>query len=120
MSNTFLNQRLKQKSKNRNKMDELEALRQRRLAELQQQAAEEEQIQQQMTQIETLVKSKMTRDAISRYTTLRSAHPEKATQALLVLAQLIQNKQIVNIDDEHFRLLLSKINPEREMKITRK
>ncbi|MFA5141808.1 MAG: DNA-binding protein [Candidatus Woesearchaeota archaeon] len=102
-------------------MDELEALRQRRMSELQQQAAEEEQIQQQITQIEALVKSKMTKEAVSRYSTLRSVHPDKATQALLVLAQLIQAKQVTTIDDEHFKLLLSKINPEkREMTITRK
>jgi|GEM_PF-3123439 DNA-binding TFAR19-related protein (PDSD5 family) len=102
-------------------MDELEALRQRRRSELQQQAAEEEQIQQQITQIEALVKSKMTKEAVSRYSTLRSVHPDKATQALLVLAQLIQAKQVTTIDDEHFKLLLSKINPEkREMTITRK
>ncbi len=98
-------------------MDELEQLRQQRL----QQAAEEQQALQQVQQVETLVKSKMTKDAVSRYATLKSAHPDKAMQVLLVLAQLIQSKQAMVIDDQHLKMLLTKINPEkREFKITRK
>ncbi len=102
-------------------MDGLEQLRQSRLLELQQETIEEQQAQQQISQLEALVKSKMTKEAISRYATLKSAHPEKAMQTLLVLAQLIQAKQVTIIDDMHLRMLLTKINPEkRDFKITRK
>lgn len=105
----------------KNKMDGLEQLRQSRLLELQQETAEEQQAQQQIAQLEALVKSKMTKEAVSRYAALKSMHPEKAMQALLVLAQLIQAKQAAVIDDIHLKMLLAKINPEKkEFTITRK
>ena len=102
-------------------MDELEQLRQKRMAELQQQTAAQQQAMQQVNEIETLVKTRMTKDAVSRYATLKSAHPEKAIQTLGILAQLIQSKQVTYIDDQHLKMLLTKINPKpREIKITRK
>jgi DNA-binding TFAR19-related protein (PDSD5 family) len=106
-------------------MDELEALRQQRLEglqrQMQQQSEEDAEAQQQISQLESVVKSKMTKDAIARYSTLKSAHPEKAIQTLVLLAQLIEAKQVDIIDDQHLKMLLVKINPEkREFKITRK
>ncbi|MBS3112776.1 hypothetical protein J4418_01720 [Candidatus Woesearchaeota archaeon] len=106
-------------------MDELEQLRQQRITQLQAQsqneAAEEQQALQQIQQIEFAVKSKMTRDAVSRYSILKSAHPEKAIQTLMVLAQAIQTKQVNFIEDDYLKELLSKINSEKkDFKITRK
>jgi DNA-binding TFAR19-related protein (PDSD5 family) len=102
-------------------MNELEALRQQRMQQMQQQAQEQAQVEQQVAQAEALVKQRMTKAAIERYSTLKSAHPEKAVQVLVVLAQMIQSGQVGVVDDKHLKLLLTKMQPEKkEFKITRK
>ena len=78
--------------------------------------------QQQVAQLENLVKGHLSNDAISRYGNLKSAHPEKAMQALVVLSQMIQSGQISDrIDDEMLKNILIRMQPEkREFKIRRK
>ena len=65
-------------------MDELEALRNKRLEELQaqqnQQVNEQMQLAQQIDSLENLVKPKLTREALQRYGNLKSAHPEKRSE----------------------------------------
>lgn len=111
-------------------MTNLEELKRRRMEELQQQALSQQtdmlkeqiQLQKQVAMLETIVKQKMTKEAISRYGNLKAAHPEKAIQIIAVLAQAIQQGQInEQITDEKFKSLLKQLEPEKkEFKITKK
>lgn len=78
------------------------------------------QLQKQVESLEALVKKHLDKNALMRYGNLKSAHPEKAMQALVVLAQLIQNKQITRVlTDEEFKALLMQMTEEkRETKIS--
>jgi len=109
-------------------MDELEELKKRRLRELQQkqqeelqqQALEEAQLQQQIEQLESIVKQVFTKDALQRYGNLKSAHPEKAIQLLVLLGQAIQQGQIKSINDAQLKELLKRLSPKKEIRIQRK
>ena len=83
---------------------------------------EQKKIQQKILEIESTAKKYMTQDAISRYGALKSAHPEKALQAIALIAQLgSQNKITEKINDQQFKQLLMKLEPEkRQTKIIRK
>jgi len=102
------------------KMDdqELEALRNQKIAELQNSAAEvsqeEAQLQQQIEQLEAMVKHKMTKEALQRYGNLKTAHPEKAIQVLVVLGQLVQQGKLEQINDESLKEILLKLTPEKK------
>ena len=77
------------------KVAELNEIRKRKLEELmqlqqeklQQQAQEQTQIQQQIEQMENTVKQFLTKEALTRYGNLKTAHQEKALQLLVVLFQ---------------------------------
>ena len=109
-------------------MSDLEDIRKRKLAALQKQMQQQaspdmqEQLQlvQQIEALEGVVKQVLTRDAWARYANIKAADPERAIQILALLGQLIQSGRVKEIDDERFKLLLSKITPEkRETKIRR-
>ena len=105
--------------------DELEELKKRRLEQLRQQQnehfQEESNLQQQIQQLEAIVKQYFTKEALERYGNIKAAHPDKAVQVLAVLGQLIQSGRIDIVDDNIFREILTKITPKkREIKITRK
>ena len=53
---------------------------------LQNQSNEQAQMQQQIAQIEEVVKRVLTKEALARYGNLKTAHQEKAVQLLLVLS----------------------------------
>ncbi len=82
---------------------------------------EEMQLQQQVQQLEMLVKQRLTKQALERFGNIKSAHPEKAIQLLAVLGQAIQSGQINDqIDDEQLKEILIKLTPEKkEFKIKR-
>ena len=107
------------------KMDELEDIRRRKLEEMQkrqvqQQLQEEAQLRQQVDQLEQVIRQCLTKEALQRYGNLKTAHPEKAVQLLVILAQLIQNGA-ERIDDEMLKKILVRLTPEkREFKIKRK
>ncbi len=110
-------------------MDELEALKRKKLEELQQEQAnaltqqrdQENQLEQQIEQLEMVVKETFTKDALSRYGNIKAAHPEKAVQLLVVLAQLIQQGKIQQINDAQLKEILKKLTPEKkDFKIIRK
>ena len=110
-------------------MDELNQIKQKKLEELQkqmgqqaeQQIAEETQIKQQIEQLESIVKTKLTKEALERYGNIRAAHPEKAVQALIVISQLMQTGQAEMIDDTMLKKILRRLTPQkREFKIRRK
>jgi len=103
-------------------MDELEEIRKKKLAQLQrsqqgklqQQMQEEAQLQQQAEQLEIIVKQKLTKEALQRYGNLKAAHPEKAMQLLVILAQAIQQGQINQVDDNTLKQILIKLTPEKK------
>ncbi|MBN2566587.1 hypothetical protein JXB02_00705 [Candidatus Woesearchaeota archaeon] len=110
-------------------MDELEELRRRRLAELQeqevaraqQQASEELELQRQVEQLEAVVKARLTKEALSRYGNVKTAHPDLAVQVLIILAQAIQQGQVNEVDDILLRTILEKIAPKRrDFTVTRR
>ncbi len=111
-------------------MTDLEELRRRRMEELQGQITaqqteelrEQIQLQKQVALLESIAKQKMTKEAVTRYGNLKSAHPEKAIQLIAILAQAIQQGQITEqITDEKLKSLLIQLEPpKKEFKITKK
>jgi len=98
-------------------MDELEAIRQRKIEELQ--SAQSEQLQeqlqqQQVEQLESAVKQAMTKEALERFGNIKAAHPEKAVQLLVVLAQMLQSGQLKQINDDVLKEILTKLQPEKK------
>ena len=111
--------------KKNKKMDdnELEEIRARRLGQirqqqeesLRQQAQEEAQLQQQINQLEAVVKQFFTKEALTRYGNLKAAHPEKAVQLLVILGQAVQSGQLKEkIDDIKLKELLKRLTPEKK------
>jgi len=82
---------------------------------------EEMQLQQQIQQLELMVKQKLTKKALERFGNVKAAHPEKAIQLLAVLGQAIQTGRIDDqVDDNQLKDILLKITPEKkEFKIKR-
>ena len=94
-------------------MNEIDYLRQKKLEQMQQQA----QFQQQVAELEELAKKKLTKEALERYGTVRSAHPELAFHAARVILQ-IKNPQVT---DEQLKTILQHLSgKKRDIKITQK
>lgn len=110
-------------------MSSLDEIKKRKLEELmrlqqnslQQQANEQAQVQQQVEQIESVVRQFFTKEALARYGTLKTAHREKALQLLVVLFQAIQKGQVQGkVDDSTLKKILEQMTPKkRDIKITR-
>ncbi|HLC49943.1 MAG TPA: DNA-binding protein [Candidatus Nanoarchaeia archaeon] len=100
------------------KLEEMMSMQQERL---QNQSNEQAQMQQQVAQIEEVVKRVLTKEALARYGNLKTAHQEKAVQLLLVLLQAMQKGQIKGkVDDAMLKKLLEQMEPKRkEFKISR-
>jgi len=96
----------------------LEELKRRKLEELQRaqqsQVQEEAQIKEQIEQLEAVVKQTFTKQALQRYGNLKTAHPDKAVQLLVILGQAIQQGKISQIDDAQLRQILMKLAPEKK------
>ncbi|MDP7116478.1 MAG: DNA-binding protein [Candidatus Woesearchaeota archaeon] len=81
---------------------------------------ENEELQQQLQQLEGLVKQKLTKDALSRLGNIKAAHEDRYLQLLVVLGQLINSGEVETIDDTQLKELLIKMAPEKkETKIKR-
>ncbi|MBL7055326.1 hypothetical protein ISS07_00260 [Candidatus Woesearchaeota archaeon] len=104
-------------------MDELEAIRKKKLEALQNQQAEqsqEHQAQEQLQQLEGMVKQVFTKKALERYGNIKTAFPERATQIIVLLSQAIQSGQLTQVDDNTLKEILKKITPKKkDIKITR-
>jgi len=104
-------------------MDELEELKRKKLEQLQSQHSQVEeqvQLQQQIEQLEAVVKRLFTKDALQRFGNVKAAHPEKAVQVLVVLGQLMQQNKIAEINDEQLKEILQQITPQkRDFKINK-
>jgi len=98
-------------------MNDIEEIKRKKLEELQRQQqevnSEEAQIQQQITQLELLVKKVLTKKALERYGNLKTAHPELAIQLLVLLSQAIQSGQIRTVDDNALKNLLMRLQPKK-------
>ncbi len=83
---------------------------------------EQLELQQQIAQLEAMVKPYLSKEALQRYGTLKTAYPEKAIQAIVVISQLIQSGQMNGVlDDQDFVGLLKQMDGEKkEFRITRK
>ncbi len=107
-------------------MDELSELRKKKLAELQNQTtshlqaqfAHEEKVAQQIAYLESIVKPKLTKDALIRYGTIKTVHPEKAAQVMMVLAQYVDKIDVIT-DVQFKEVLLRMEQPKRETTIKR-
>jgi programmed cell death protein 5 len=106
-------------------MDELDALRKKKLAELQAQAQEEavkkEQLDQAESQIREILNQILTPDAKARLANIKMARPEYGSQVELLLIQLAQSGQIKGkINDAQLKALLAKITkPKKDFRIRR-
>lgn len=102
------------------KKRKLQELKRKQLEQIQQQSQEEEHLQQQIQQIEIMVKQAFTKKALERYGNLKVAYPDKAVQLLVVLANAIQSGQISSIDDNTLKEVLKKLSPKKkEFKINK-
>lgn len=101
---------------------DLDEIKQRKMEELQEkmqnQMDEETQLQQQINQVELIVKQRLTKEALSRLGNIKIAYPEKYIQLLSVLGQLISRVNIV--DDNMLKDILIKLEPKHKFKIRRK
>lgn len=115
-------------------MDDLEALRQRRLAELQAQqarapqdaqakaAAEAQEAAAQDAAMERILQQILDSEARERLTRIRMSRPELADAVTRQLVTLAQNGRLARrLTDEDLRTLLARIpSQDRDIKITRK
>ncbi len=97
----------------------IEEIRQKKIQELQSQmdekAVEEQKALQQINAIESMAKQAMTPEAIARYNTLKTAHPEKALQAIAMIAQAASKNQLAEkVTDEQFKTLLIRMETEKK------
>lgn len=108
-------------------MSELEEIKKKKLKELQSQLANEQQqqikekveLQHQIEYLENIARQYLTKEAISRYGNVKTAHPEKAVQVIAIIAQAVSNGQLKEkITDEQFKQLLQNLEkPKKDYKI---
>ena len=105
---------------------ELQAIRQRRMAELQQQAqnqaAQEEQARRMEAQKQNALRQFLTPEARQRLANIRLANPQMADSVEMQLIQLAQSGRLQGvIDDAMLRNILGQIAPQhREITIERR
>jgi programmed cell death protein 5 len=101
-------------------MDELEAIKQRKLMQLQQQyAARQEmqnqlQVQQVLKEIDKIIQKLLTEEAQGRLANLKLIKPELVQKLKIYLAQLYAAGQVTQIDDEHLRQILLKLQGQKK------
>ena len=106
--------------------EELEQIRRRRLAELQQRVAQEQQeaeVRQRLEiQKQSMLRRILTPEARQRLTNLKMVRPEFTSQLELQLMQIAQQGRIdLPITDERLKEILRKLQPtRRDIKIRRK
>ncbi|PIN69118.1 hypothetical protein COV93_06735 [Candidatus Woesearchaeota archaeon CG11_big_fil_rev_8_21_14_0_20_43_8] len=110
-------------------MSELDALKKKRMLELQQQAAyqqdaqaeQEQQIQEQLAQLEAMVRPLLTPEALQRYGNIKIAHPELTVSVLVALGRFAQSGKIKRVDDNMLKTILIELQKtKREIKIKHK
>ncbi len=76
-------------------------------------------LQRQIEMLENIAKQYMTREAITRYGTVKTAHPEIALKAATLIVQAARNSGLrEKITDEQFKELLRQLQqPKKETRI---
>jgi len=101
-------------------MSSIEEIRNKKLEELMKhqettQSQEQAQLQQQIGQLETVVKQHLSKEALLRFGNIKAAHPEKAVQILIIFSQMIQSGRVTGkIDDSTFKKVLEQITPKKK------
>ncbi len=94
--------------------ESIDEIRKKKLEEYmrmsQQKQSEEQEFQQQVQQLEAVVKQRMTKDALQRYGNIKAANPERAMQLLAILGQFIQSGRIEQVEDELLKKILAKLS----------
>lgn len=104
--------------------EELEAIRQKKLADLQNQAAQQQAQEQQAAEVDaqkdTILRQILTPEARARLTNIRMVKPQMAEQIELQLIQLAGSGRLKGrvTDDQLKGLLLQLQGKERERKVT--
>ena len=101
----------------------LDEIRKKKLEEMKnmQGVNEEQQLQQQIQEIESVVKTKLTKDALERYGNIRTAYPEKAVQLIVLLGEFLQSGKVDIIDDNMLKEIIMRITPKKkEFRIRRR
>ena len=104
--------------------DELEAIRQRKLASLREQAAQEQVAEQQASEVQaqkdTILRQILSPEARSRLTNIKMVKPQVAEQIEMQLIQLASSGRLKGrVSDEQLKALLQQImGRERERKVT--
>jgi len=81
-------------------------------------AKKQAELQKQIEILENVAKQYMTKEAIERYGNLKSAHPEKAIQAITLIVQLIQSNQLTQkLSDEDFKNILLQLEQKKDFKL---
>ncbi|MBS3127579.1 hypothetical protein J4410_00355 [Candidatus Woesearchaeota archaeon] len=80
----------------------------------------DEEAQQQLAQLEQIIKSRFTKEALQRFGNIKAAYPEKASQVILILGQALQKEEFPVIDDQLLKQVLIRLQEKKEMNITRK
>lgn len=102
-------------------MSELEELKRRKLAELQQRLQEQGQREQEELQRQMLIQKLLDPKALERLGNIRAANPQQAEKIEAMLAYLYQTGQLKQqINEELFKQILTKLSSRRETKIIRK
>jgi len=100
------------------KMSELDELRKKRALELQrmneQQDEEQIRLQQQLNQLEAMVRPHLSPEALQRYGNLKIAHSETAATVIVALAQFIQAGKIDRVDDTTLKALLIRLQGQKK------
>lgn len=101
----------------------LEEIRREKLERLkeaqQEQQSQDNQLRARLNQLEADVKQHLTKKALERYSNVKLAYPQKASQLVLVLYEAIrQGKQTIN-DDELKHILMLMDKDRREIRIKR-
>ena len=112
-------------------MDDVAAIRKKKLAEMQEEyqtaiqqnindsQSEEKRFQENIAAMESMIKPFFTKNALIRFGNIKTAHPEKATQVLMILAQALDAKKLGKINDSQLKELLKQMSTSKEMRIRR-
>ncbi|MBI4159007.1 hypothetical protein HY500_01980 [Candidatus Woesearchaeota archaeon] len=103
----------------------IDEIKRKKLEEIQQKYAqgftEEEALKNQISQIESLAKQLLDKEALSRFGNIKAAHPEKAIQIASVIIQLARADRIKEkLTDRQFKEILTLLQEKKDFKITRK
>ncbi len=98
--------------------DELDEIRQRKIQQMQEDVAKQQQAQEETKTLEIqkdlIIKQILTPEAKSRLTNIKLANPQFASQIEYLLIRLYQSGQVTKIDDQQLKMLLAKISGKKK------